>query len=274
MASTLAMSVSPLSFSQQKSHFHNPVPPPTRQHNLKLQNTPYLSSLSSSSTIASNRNSLPNHNILWQQHQHQMERHFQKENQTSTQAQAPSPPPAPTRPRLSLDTSRERLNATVVCKGDKSYLKLFSPVLVESPVSFLDSKQLSEDKKLWEHGPDAAFQKQLDLEKRDAYKARSMQQVRGLIMGLWLGCLMGLLILQQTAARVYLSSHLVRATSSPLVLILAVLTWVAVLRSGTRSMVSAIATCTAVLTCFATLIVNESSYSAEFHSFGLASGSP
>ncbi|KAG0087988.1 hypothetical protein BGZ92_006765 [Podila epicladia] len=238
-----------------------------RQHNLKLQNTPYTppSPTTSPSSTTSNRHSLPNHNILWQQHKHQMQNH-------TSITQTPSPPPSPTRPRLSLDTSHERLNATVVCKDDKSYLKLFSPVLVESPVSFLDSNQLFEDKKLWENGPDAAFQKQLDMEKRDTYKVRSMQQVRGLVMGLWLGCLMALLILQQSAARVYLSNHLVRVTSSPLVLILAILTWIAVLRSGTRSMVSAIATCTAVLTCFATLIANASSYS-EFHSFGIAFGS-
>lgn len=165
MASTLAVTMSPLSFPQPKSHFHNPITPPT-QHNLRRQNTPYTQSPSTSpSSTTSNRHSLPNNNILWQQHKKQMDNRV-------PMIQTPSPPPSPTRPRLSLDTSHERLNATVVCKDDKSYLKLFSPVLVESPVSFLDSKQLFEDKKLWENGPDAAFQKQLDIEKRDTYKGK------------------------------------------------------------------------------------------------------
>ncbi|KAF9425829.1 hypothetical protein BGZ94_007180 [Podila epigama] len=185
----------------------------------------------------------------------------------------PTTPTTPTRPRLSLDTSPERLqqpNITIVHHNNKQYRKLFSPVLVESPVSFLDSKQLSEDTKLWENGPDAAFQHQLEMEKNRAHEVRSMQQVRGLIMGLWLGCLMGLLILQETAAKVFLSEHLSKTASSPLFLALVLLTWVTVLRSGTRSMVSAIGTCAAVLTCFATLIANETD---AFRSYAISSRS-
>ena len=57
---------------------------------------------------------------------------------------------------------------TVIKKGNRRYLKLFSPGLVESPQSFLDQEQLNEDKNLWENGPNAAFQKQLELEKQEA----------------------------------------------------------------------------------------------------------
>ncbi|KAG0360437.1 hypothetical protein BGZ54_009560 [Gamsiella multidivaricata] len=149
-------------------------------------------------------------------------------------------------PRLSLDTSDERLqNVKVINHNNKRYLKLFSPSLVESPVSYLDRRQLSEDRKLWENGPNEAFQKQLEMEKREAYRARSRQQLRGFFMGLWLGCLLGVLMLQQTSAKVNF--------------------WrVAIVRSGTRCTIAAVATCAAVLTCFATLIVNQSRYSAEF----------
>ncbi|KAF9934013.1 hypothetical protein BGZ65_003945 [Modicella reniformis] len=107
-------------------------------------------------------------------------------------------------PLLSLDTSDERLqNIKVIQFGSKSYLKLFSPSLVESPVSFLNQKQLLDDKKLWENGPNEAFQKQLEMEKREAFRARSKQQLRGFFMGLWLGCLMGLLMLQQTSTKTH-----------------------------------------------------------------------
>ncbi|KAG0346917.1 hypothetical protein BGZ54_005066, partial [Gamsiella multidivaricata] len=84
----------------------------------------------------------------------------------------PSPPPGRAGgPRLSLDTSQERLQKfTVVQHNNQSYLKLFTPTLVESPVSFLSPTQLLDDKKLWENGPNEAFQKKLDMEKREVYK--------------------------------------------------------------------------------------------------------
>ncbi|KAF9954841.1 hypothetical protein BGZ65_003787 [Modicella reniformis] len=123
-----------------------------------------------------------------------------------------SPPPGrPGGPKLCLDTSQERLEKyTVINHEGKSYLKLFSPVLVESPVSFLSGHQLHEDKKLWENGPDEVLQKKIDIERREAFQVRSRQQLRGFLLGIWLGCLMGLLILQQTAAKVYIPSHLAR----------------------------------------------------------------
>ncbi|KAI8353892.1 hypothetical protein B0O80DRAFT_65197 [Mortierella sp. GBAus27b] len=80
-------------------------------------------------------------------------------------------------PALSLDTSVECLQSIKVIQlGNKSYLKLFSPSLVESPVSFLNHKQLIEDKQLWENGPNEAFQKQLDMEKREAFRGGSRQR--------------------------------------------------------------------------------------------------
>jgi hypothetical protein len=79
-------------------------------------------------------------------------------------------------PPLSLDTSNERLqNIKVIELGNKRYLKLFSPSLVESPVSFLNHKQQIADQKLWENGPDEAFQKQLDMEKREAFRGKAEQ---------------------------------------------------------------------------------------------------
>lgn len=78
------------------------------------------------------------------------------------------------KPRLSLDTSDERLqNITFVSHNNKRYMKLFSPSLVDSPVTFLDKKQLLDDKKLWENGPDMAFQKQLETEKREAWRGKN-----------------------------------------------------------------------------------------------------
>ncbi|KAK3807637.1 MAG: hypothetical protein J3Q66DRAFT_355952 [Benniella sp.] len=172
-----------------------------------------------------------------------------------------SPPPGrPGGPKLTLDTSQERLQKyTVVNHDGQSYLKLFSPVLVESPVSFLSDKQLFDDRKLWENGPDDVLQKKIDMEKRETFKVRSRQQLRGFILGIWLGCLMGLLILQQTAAKVYIPSHLARHDTSPLVLFMVILSCAAAVRSGTRCLMTAIATCAAVLTCFATLIANHQS---------------
>ncbi|KAF9094250.1 hypothetical protein BGX29_009603 [Mortierella sp. GBA35] len=183
--------------------------------------------------------------------------------------QSSSPPHSPLRagfPRLSLDTSPERLQkpVTVIQHGDQSYLKLFSPILVDSPVSYLDEKQQIADKKMWENGPDEAFQRQLDMERREAYKAHSRQQLRGFLLGLWLGFLMGLLVLQQTSAKVFIPAHLARHDTSPLMLFTVVMSCVAVYRSGTRCIMASIATCVAVLTCFATLVVNQTRYSPEF----------
>ncbi|KAG0348046.1 hypothetical protein BG004_006253 [Podila humilis] len=194
-SATLSISLSPLSYNS-KSAFHNPIPLPSRQHNMRLQSSTTTTTISSTSTSiattnatnAANRLSLPSsNNTFWQQHQQQM---IGKHTKAQQQQQLPSPPPSPTRPRLSLDTSQERLNYnnnnnndnhhnnnlpfTVVNKDDKSYLKLFSPVLVDSPVSYLDAKQLHDDKKLWENGPDAAFQKQLQMEKHEAHKDLSL----------------------------------------------------------------------------------------------------
>ncbi|KAF9341726.1 hypothetical protein BGZ91_003355 [Linnemannia elongata] len=144
--------------------------------------------------------------------QQQQQQHLQNYQQQQQQAMLASPPPSPLSldnrraglPRLSLDTSQERLSQkspTIIQHGDQSYLKLFSPTLVDSPVSYLDEKQQIADKKMWENGPDEAFQKQLDMERRDAHKARSRQQLRGFLLGLWLGFLMGLLVIQQTSAK-------------------------------------------------------------------------
>ncbi|KAG0268286.1 hypothetical protein DFQ27_007137 [Actinomortierella ambigua] len=188
------------------------------------------------------------------------------------QQHLPSPPMSPTRPcpppavpGLSLNTSEECLQrVTVMSTGDKKYLKLFSPNLVESPVSFLTQKQLNEDKKLWEKGPDEVLRLQIENEHRDAHRARSKQQLYGFAMGLWLGSLMGVLILQQTSAKVYFWSSLARqdilSSHSSLIMVLVLLSCLIIVRSGTRCMMTAIGTCAAVLTCFATLIVNQSRY--------------
>ncbi|KAF9573665.1 hypothetical protein EC968_008181 [Mortierella alpina] len=210
------------------------------------------------SALNPNRHSHPNSNPLRQQ--------VQMQKQPSI-LEKPAVGPARGGQRLSLDTSDERLqNITIVKHGNKKYLKLFSPSLVESPVSFLDQKQLTIDRKLWENGPDEAFQKQLEVEKREAYKARSKQQLRGFFMGLWLGCLMGLLILQQTSAKVYIWRHDSISSYTPLVVLLILASSVAVVRSGTRCTIAAVATCAAVLTCFATLIVNQSRYGTRMKS--------
>ncbi|KAF9951342.1 hypothetical protein BGZ70_001031 [Mortierella alpina] len=209
------------------------------------------------SALNPNRHSHPSTNPLRQQQQVSM----QKQQAIH---EKPAIEPARGGQRLSLDTSDERLqNITIVKHGNKKYLKLFSPSLVESPVSFLDQKQLVNDRKLWENGPDEAFQKQLEVEKREAYRARSKQQLRGFFMGLWLGCLMGLLILQQTSAKVYIWRHDSLSSYTPLFVLLILASSVAVVRSGTRCTIAAVATCAAVLTCFATLIVNQSRYGVE-----------
>ncbi|KAF9324119.1 hypothetical protein BG006_000855 [Podila minutissima] len=210
-------------------------------------------------TVSPNRHSLPNANILrLNQQQQQLQ---QQLPQTSPQQQRIQEKPPAKGPRLSLDTSDERLQTTtIIHHNNKQYLKLFSPGLVDSPVSFLDQKQLVEDKKLWENGPDDAFQKQLETDRREAHRARSKQQLRGFFMGLWLGCLLGLLILQQTSS-VYFSGQFARSFSStPVILLLVFVSCVAVVRSGTRCMIAAVATCAAVLTCFATMIANQSHY--------------
>ncbi|KAF9351927.1 hypothetical protein BGX34_000275 [Mortierella sp. NVP85] len=166
-------------------------------------------------------------------------------------------------PPLSLDTSNERLqNIKVIELGNKRYLKLFSPNLVESPVSFLNHKQQIADQELWENGPNEAFQKQLDMERREAFRARSKQLLRGFLMGLWLGCLMVLLILQQTSARVHLWRYDL-TSSSPLVILLIIVSCVAIARSGTQYIVAAVGTCITVLTCFATLTANQYRYPAD-----------
>ncbi|KAF9953585.1 hypothetical protein BGZ72_005314 [Mortierella alpina] len=210
-----------------------------------------------SSALNPNRHSHPSANLLRPQQQVQMQKHQVIHEKPAVGAVRGGQ-------RLSLDTSDERLqNITIVKHGNKNYLKLFSPSLVESPVSFLNQKQLVDDRKLWENGPDEAFQKQLEVEKREAYRARSKQQLRGFFMGLWLGCLMGLLILQQTSAKVYIWRHDSLSSYTPLVFLLILASSVAVVRSGTRCTIAAVATCAAVLTCFATLIVNQSRYGTE-----------
>ncbi|KAG0261074.1 hypothetical protein BG011_001377 [Mortierella polycephala] len=222
--------------------------------------------LQQSNTFNPNRPSLPNANILRVQQQAQYEQQ-PPHHQQKQYSEKPAPGSTLGRggPRLSLDTSEERLqNITVITHDNKKYLKLFSPSLVESPVSFLDQKQLTDDKKLWENGPNEAFQKQLEIEKREAYRARSKQQLRGFFMGLWLGCLLGFLILQQTTAKVYFGRHDSWSSYTPLVVLLVLMTSAIVARSGTRCTIAAVATCAAVLTCFATLIVNQSRYSPEF----------
>ncbi|KAF9107755.1 hypothetical protein BGX29_005042 [Mortierella sp. GBA35] len=239
-------------------------------------------------TFNPNRLSLPNANVLLQQqaqHQQQQPQHqkqqqqrpspkqlflqqlHQQQQQLLLQMHEKSANTAKV-PRLSLDTSDERLqNITFVQHNNKRYMKLFSPSLVESPVTFLDKKQVLDDKKLWENGPDFAFQKQLDTEKREAYRARSKQQLRGFFMGLWLGCLMGFLILQWTSAKVLFWRQEEYTSFTPLVVILVLISSVATIRSGTRCTIAAVATCAAVLTCFATLIVNQSRYAPEFRAY-------
>ncbi|KAF9117529.1 hypothetical protein BGX30_005383, partial [Mortierella sp. GBA39] len=226
----------PSSHQQQlpatKTLFHNPISIPQQQQQHKTihhqhasfnintsstLSTPPMNSLSSSNKKP-NRHSLPKASNIWQQHQQQMQEQQQQQQQLQNyqkqqqQGMLASPPPSPlsldTRraglPRLSLDTSQECLSQkspTIIQHGDQSYLKLFSPTLVDSPVSYLDEKQQIADNKMWENGPDEAFQKQLVMERRDALKARSRQQLRGFLLGLWLGFLMGLLVLQQTSAK-------------------------------------------------------------------------
>ncbi|KAK3847581.1 MAG: hypothetical protein J3R72DRAFT_431699 [Linnemannia gamsii] len=234
-------------------------------------------------TFNPNRLSLPNANILRLQQQAQQQQQSQQQQQQ--QQQKPSHKQlflqqlhqqqqeqqqmyekSTPKPRLSLDTSDERLqNITFVSHNNKRYMKLFSPSFVDSPVSFLDKKQQFDDKKLWENGPDMAFQKQLETEKREAWRARSKQQLRGFFMGLWLGCLMGFLILQWTSVKVLFWRQEDYTTFTPFVVILALISSAAIVRSGTRCTIAAVATAAAVLTCFATLIVNQSSYAPEFH---------
>lgn len=122
-------------------------------------------------TVSPNRHSLPNANILrlnlQQQHQ-QQQPHTPPPQQQRVQEK-----PLARGPRLSLDTSDERLQTTtIIHHNNKQYLKLFSPGLVDSPVSFLDQKQQVEDSKLWENGPDEAFQKQLETDRREAYRGK------------------------------------------------------------------------------------------------------
>jgi len=147
------------------------------------------------STFNPNRHSLPNaHAIYHNQHTllqsqkdrpqqfpipfHQKKLQQQQQFQEKFQENPSTSPSRPGGPRLSLDTSDERLqNATVIKQGNRRYLKLFSPGLVESPQSFLNQKQLVEDKKLWEDGPNAAFQKQLEVEKREAFKGKEITAI-------------------------------------------------------------------------------------------------
>jgi hypothetical protein len=116
----------------------------------------------------------PSHKQLFMQQlqQQQQQQHEQQHEQQQQQMYEKSTP----KPRLSLDTSDERLqNVTFVSHNNKRYMKLFSPSLVDSPVTFLDRKQLSDDRKLWENGPDMAFQKQLETEKREAWRGKKIK---------------------------------------------------------------------------------------------------
>ncbi|KAF8923937.1 hypothetical protein BGZ58_002368, partial [Dissophora ornata] len=197
---------------QMQSHF--------QKHYMQQQRQRQQQQLS---TFNPDRHPLPNATVfrLQQQDQEQLPQSQQKQQQQHQQQQQqnallqqqlqfhekPISGAGPGRAgnlRLSLDTSDERLqNIKIIQHNNKRYLKLFSPSLVESPVSYLNHKQLTDDKKLWENGPNEAFQKQLETEKREAYRARSKQQLRGFFMGLWLGCLMGVLMLQQTSTKVH-----------------------------------------------------------------------
>ncbi|KAF9579852.1 hypothetical protein BGW38_003715, partial [Lunasporangiospora selenospora] len=158
----------------------------------------------------------------------------------------------------------QNTNFTVIQHGDKKYLKLFSPTLVESPVSYLSTKQLTEDKTMWEDGPDAAFQKQLEMERREANKARSRQHLRGLVLGLFLGGLLNLLALQQAAAKVSIPGQITRHDSSPLVILMIMINCAAIFRSGTRCMMSATAACVAVLVCFVTYTMHQTRRPSDF----------
>ncbi|CAO3567567.1 unnamed protein product [Mortierella alpina] len=135
--------------------------------NALLMHNQYFKYQHVQSALNPNRHSDPSSNPLRQQQQVPM----QKQQPTLEKLAVA---PARGGQRLSLDTSDERLqNITIVKHGNKKYLKLFSPSLVESPVSFLDQKQLISDRKLWENGPDEAFQKQLEVEKREAYRGKT-----------------------------------------------------------------------------------------------------
>ncbi|KAF9897698.1 hypothetical protein BX616_005128, partial [Lobosporangium transversale] len=142
------------------------------------ESTSTTTNIQSNIVNKSNRHSVPSSNILWEQHHQQQQQQQQQQLMQKQQrfqekpSQQPSPPPGRAGgPRLSLDTSQERLQKfTVIKHGDQTCLKLFSPNLVESPVSFLSEKQLLEDKKLWENGPDEAFQRKLEMERREAYQ--------------------------------------------------------------------------------------------------------
>ncbi|KAG0311246.1 hypothetical protein BGZ99_010309, partial [Dissophora globulifera] len=114
-----------------------------------------------------NRHSFPSSSSLWKQHQRQIQHVHEFQEKP---LQPPPPSPRARGPRLSLDTSQERLqNVTLIQHGNQSYLKLFSPTLVESPVSFLSTGQLIEDAKLWENGPDEALEKRMEMERREVY---------------------------------------------------------------------------------------------------------
>ncbi|KAF9973038.1 hypothetical protein BGZ73_003748 [Actinomortierella ambigua] len=119
-----------------------------------------------------------NHETMQQPYHPSFEPSQQKWKHQQQQQHLPSPPMSPTRPcpppavpGLSLDTSKECLQRVSELKmGDNKYLKLFSPNLVESPVSFLTQKQLSEDQKLWEKGPNEVLRLQIENERRDAHR--------------------------------------------------------------------------------------------------------
>ncbi|KAF9438600.1 hypothetical protein BGZ76_006652 [Entomortierella beljakovae] len=252
---------------QQLSTFNpNRLSLPNTASNSAQQHQQFQEYLShSKSSNNNNSHLLPQLQIQQlQQQQQQMLQQQQHQNQMSN-INEKSAAGVGRAPRLSLDTSDERLqNLKFVQHGNKRYLKLLSPGLVESPVSFLSQKQLTDDKKLWENGPNEAFQKQLEMERRDAYKARSKQQLRGFFMGLWLGLLLGFLMLQQTSTKMYTWGHESMASFTPIAILLVLISSVAIVRSGTRCTISAVATCAAVLTCFATLIVSHSRYIPEF----------
>ncbi|KAG0014730.1 hypothetical protein BGZ80_010261 [Entomortierella chlamydospora] len=215
-----------------------PQSQPTQSFNNVNQEADHISA----SSAQPNRHSCSTSGNLWENHQQQQQQQQQqqhqwkrKEFQEKATQRHPSPPPGRAGgPRLSLDTSFERLqNFTVIQHGDQSYLKLFSPALVESPVSFLSAKQILEDKKLWEGGPDEAFQRKLDMEKRETYQGQCLD-------------------------------HDSRHDTSPMLLFVVFMSCVAAVRAGTRCLIVAVATLAAVLTCFATLIANQSQYSTEF----------
>ncbi|KAG0082655.1 hypothetical protein BGZ93_008352 [Podila epicladia] len=150
--------------------------PLSKQYQLGPQPTPSV-------TVSPNRHSLPNANILrlnLQQQQLQQQQLQQQQPQTPPPQQRIQEKQPAKGPRLSLDTSDERLQTTtIIHHNNKQYLKLFSPGLVDSPVSFLDQKQLVEDKKLWENGPDDAFQKQLETDRREAYRGTKKKERLG-----------------------------------------------------------------------------------------------